>query len=154
MAARRALRLTALAAAAAGAFFLLAAGDLALRSRSALAEARRHAAWHADPAAKAAHFKALYAAASGTISRDAAQGHLTAEQAARAETLAAAERDMLIAESSAKQAVLWYRSAAEDFSSPLNPWSALAARELPAALEAWRAELEARGLKTEDWMLR
>jgi len=81
-------------------------------------------------------------------------GELNAEQAERALTLAAAERDFSVSESSAKQAVIWYRSAADDFNSPFNPWAAQARSELPAALAAWRAELEAKGVKAEDWMLR
>jgi len=49
MEARRALRYTALAAAAAGAFFLLAAADLGLRGREALGRARQHAGWRDSP---------------------------------------------------------------------------------------------------------
>lgn len=135
------------------AFFLLAAGDLALRSRGALERARRQAVWRDNPAAKAGHFAALYSARSAAIRAEAAAGKLSQEQAARAESLAAAEKDFSLAESSAKQAVIWYRSAAGDFSAPFNPWAKEAARELPAALAAWRAELAAKGVKAEDWML-
>lgn len=135
------------------AFFLLAAADLGLRARGALAEAERHARWNADPAGKAAHFDGLLAARREEIKRDAAAGKLAPEQAAREEALAAAERDFRVSESSAKQAVLWYRTAAREFRSPLNPWAAKAEKALPAALAAWRAELKSKGVKAEDWML-
>jgi hypothetical protein len=153
MTARRALRYTALAAAAAGAFFLLAAADLGLRGRGAYERARRHAAWRDNPAAKAEHYARLYEERAAAVKKQADGGELTAEQAGRALTLAAADRDFSVSESSAKQAVIWYRSAADDFNSPFNRWAPQARRELPAALAAWRAELEARGVKAEDWML-
>lgn len=135
------------------AFFLLAAADLGLRSRGALDRAAQHARWRDNPADKAAHFKSLFDLRAAEIKGEAAAGRLAPEQAARAEALAAAERDLQLQESSAKQAWLWYRTAAREFRSPLNPWAAKAEKELPAALAAWRAELRSRGVKTEDWML-
>jgi hypothetical protein len=135
------------------AFFLLAAADLGLRAKGALGRAKQHAAWRDVPSLKAEHFGRLHSLRSAAIKAEAAAGKLTAEQAARAESLAAAEKDFLISESSAKQAVIWYRSAAEDFPSPFNLWAKEARRELPGALAAWRAQLEAKGIKTEDWML-
>lgn len=135
------------------AFLLLAAADLGLRSRGALERAERHALWRDHPEAKAAHFKELFDRKAADIEAGAAAGRLSAEAAARELTLAAAERDFLISESSAKQAYTWYRTAARDFSSPLNPWAGRAERELPAALAAWRAELEHGGARLEPWML-
>jgi hypothetical protein len=135
------------------AFLLLAAADLGLRSRGALARAEQHARWRDYPAEKAAHFDNLFDGKAADIDAGAAAGRLTAEAAARELTLAAAERDFLISESSAKQAYTWYRTAARDFSSPLNPWAGRAERELPAALAAWRAELERGGARLEPWML-
>lgn len=146
------MRYAAWTAVAVTAFFLLASADLALRSRSALLRAERQEYWLAHPAGKAAHFKTLYEDLAGRIKKEEAAGNLTAEQADRKLELAAAERDFRISESSAKQAYLWYRSAALDFSSPLNPWAKRAKKELPAALAAWRKELKTEGLKPEDWM--
>jgi hypothetical protein len=135
------------------AFLLLAAADLGLRSRGALARAEQHARWRDNPAEKAAHFGALFELRAAEIKAEAAAGRLAQEQAERAQALAAAERDLQLQESSAKQACLWYRSAAREFRSPLNPWAARAEKELAPALAAWRAELRAQGVKTEDWML-
>lgn len=133
------------------AFFLLAAGDLALRSREALRRAEREEAWRDDPAAKAAYFEAVYAA------KAAADGPApggSPEAAARAAALRAAEKEFLVSESSAKMAYVWYKTAAEDLYFPLNPWAAKARARLPAALAAWRAELAARGIKAEEWMVK
>jgi hypothetical protein len=135
-------------AAAVLAFFLLAAADLALRSRSALLRAEREEAWRENPSAKAAYFEALY-------SRDTAKDNSAApETAARAANLRLADKESKISESSAKMAYIWYKTAAEDFYFPMNPWAAKARNRLPSALAAWRAELAKKGVKAEDWMLK
>ncbi|OIO01086.1 MAG: hypothetical protein COX65_05435 [Elusimicrobia bacterium CG_4_10_14_0_2_um_filter_56_8] len=140
-------------AAAVPAFLLLAAGDLALRSRDALLKAREQAAWRDNPGEKAAHYAAWFQERSEAIEKDSAAGKLTAEQSGRAAVLAAAERDFLISESSSKQAFLWYKTAADDFYFPFNPWAQAARKELPGALAAWRAELAAKGVKLENWRI-
>lgn len=150
MAAARAVRITALAALAAGAFLLLAAGDLALRSRAALNQAEREEYWRDNPAAKAAHFEQEYAR---RLARDkGAAGKSSPETAARAADLRVSEKEFRISESSAKMAYVWYKTAAEDFAFPGNPWAARARAKLPGALAAWRAELAAKGIKAEPWM--
>lgn len=132
------LRALTRAATAALVFLALAAGDLALRSRSALQEARLHERLRDDPSAKAAWVEAKFPAKAAD---------------ARAQSLRDAEKKFLLSESSAKMAYIWYKTAAEEFRLPYNPWAAEARRRLPGALEAWKAELAAAGVKTEPWML-
>lgn len=141
------------AAIAAPAFLLLAAGDLALRSRSALQEARRQEAWAAAPALKAGYFEAECRKKLDALKADAAAGKISKESAARAAALLTTEKDFRINESSAKMAYVWYKTAAGEFSSPLNPWEKQARRRMPGALAAWRSELAAQGIKAEPWML-
>jgi hypothetical protein len=140
-------------AAAAAVFFMLAAADLALRSRGALQKAEQHASWRDNPVSKAAYFEDIRKLRSKKIQQDSSDGAITPAQAERRQVLETAERDFRVSESSAKQAYLWYRTAAEDFKSPFNPWAADAGKRMAAALDAWRAELKAQGIKTEDWML-
>lgn len=128
MAAGKALRATALAALAAGAFLSLAAADLALRSRSALKEAEKYEAEAAPADAPAA--------AATERERD----------------LQEARAAFLRGQSRRKLAYIWYKTAAEDFDFPGNPWAAKARARLPGALAAWRAELAAAGVKAEPWM--
>ena len=121
----RNFKVRAWAAIAVPAFFLLAAGDLALRSRGALLRAEREEAWRDNPAAKAAYFEEQYA-------RETAPDKAAAAVPPSPETAA---------------------RAAGDFYFPMNPWAARAREKLPAALAAWRAELAAKGVKAEEWML-
>ncbi|MDP2866293.1 MAG: hypothetical protein Q8O90_08625 [Elusimicrobiota bacterium] len=134
------------------AFFLLAAGDLALRSRSALHRAEREEAWRDDPAAKAAYFEGRDSMETAA-DKAAAAAPPSPESAARAADLRKAGKEFRISESSAKMAYIWYKTAAGDFYFPMNPWAARARVKLPAALAAWRAELAAKGVKAEEWML-
>jgi hypothetical protein len=145
-------RILAWAAAAVPAFLLLAAGDLALRSRSALLEAGRQERWRDAPALKAAYFDASRRKALAALDAGTAAGRITAESAARSKVLLNAERDFRVSESSAKMAYVWYKSAAGEFSFPLNPWAKKAREKLPGALAAWRGELAARWIKAEPWM--
>jgi hypothetical protein len=130
MAAGKVLRAAALAALAAGAFLSLAAADLALRARSALKEAERYGSLAAAPAPAAP----------------------SPSPAGRERDLLEARRDYLASQSPAKMSYIWYKSAAEDFAFPGNPWAARARARLPGALAAWRADLAARGVKAEPWM--
>ncbi|MDA8131467.1 MAG: hypothetical protein M0011_08200 [Elusimicrobia bacterium] len=150
----RALRYTAWTALAVLAFFLLAAADLALRSRSAMKRGDKFYYWLTRPDDKKAYFDGLYKSRAEKITRDAEAGRLSAAETARQTELAAAERDFRLQESSAKQAYIWYRTAAEDFRSPLNPWAAEASAKADSALAAWKEELKRRGVTAEDWMLR
>lgn len=142
-----------IAAAAVLLFLGAAAADLGLRSRSALLEARRQETWVKEPALKKAYYEAVLAKALAAVEKDAAAGRLDRPGADRKKALLTAERDFNMAESPAKLAWLWYRTAAREFPSPLNPWAAEAARALPAARAAWKAELAAKGIPPKDWML-
>ncbi len=133
-------------------FFLMAAGDLALRSREAFAEAGRQESWRDNPALKAAALEAEFKLKYSALDRRAAAGKLTPGEAARAAALLEADKDLRLSESSAKLAYIWYKSAARDFRSPFNPWAEKAEERLPAALAAWRAELAAENIKAEPWM--
>ena len=150
----RALRYTAWTALAVLAFFLLAAADLAMRSRSALKRGDLFHSWLAHPGDKRAYFERAYRERAAEIRRDAEAGRLSEADASRLTALAAADRDLRLGESSAKQAYFWYRTAAEDFRSPLNPWAAEASAKADSALAAWKEELRAAGVRTEDWMFR
>ncbi len=133
------------------AFFLLAAGDLALRSRGALLRAEQEESWRDNPGAKKAYFENLYSGKNASGGDAAAE---SPEAAARAANLKAAELEFRVSESSAKMAYVWYKTAAQDFYLPFNPWADKARARLPAALAAWRAELEAKGVKVEEWMIK
>ncbi|OGS13571.1 MAG: hypothetical protein A2234_01630 [Elusimicrobia bacterium RIFOXYA2_FULL_58_8] len=142
-----------LAACAAILFFAAAAVDLGLRSRAALRQAQLHALWSATPGLKTAHYDGLLKEQLALLEKETAAGRLDRARAERQAAVLKAESDFHLAESSAKLSWIWYRTAAEKFSSPFNPWAAQARARLPAATEAWRAELAAKKIKAGDWML-
>lgn len=126
-------------------FFSAAAADLGLRSRSALLEARRQELWRDNPTLKELYYDGLFEKKLRQLKESAVAGRLTPEETQRQESLLKAEKDLYISGSSAKLAYTWYKTAAGEFTSPLNPWAAEAGKSLEAAREAWRAELAAAG---------
>ncbi len=150
MPAGRIMKSTALAALAAGAFLFLAAADLALRSHSALLEAQKQEKWRETPSLKTGYYDSVLREKLAGLDRT--NEKISPESLSRKKDLLEAERDFRISESSAKMAYIWYKTAAEDFSFPLNLWAAKAKARLPAALAAWRAELAAKNIKAEPWM--
>ena len=146
-------RVFAWTAAAAVLFFTIAAADLGLRSRSALNEARRQELWRDTPSLKKEYYDGLLDKQLLLLKDEAASAGLKPEGMESRASLLRAERDLYMSESSAKLACTWYKTAAEEFSSPLNPWAARARERLPAAREAWRAELAANGLKPAPEMM-
>ncbi|PIU19598.1 MAG: hypothetical protein COT18_06660 [Elusimicrobia bacterium CG08_land_8_20_14_0_20_59_10] len=137
------LRLAAWTALTAVLFFSAAAADLGLRSRSALLEARKQELWRDTPRLKELHYNGLFEKKLLLLKENA--GRLTPEEMERRESLLKAERDLYISGSSAKLAYTWYKTAAGEFASPLNPWAAEAGKNLEAARDAWRSELAAAG---------
>ena len=147
----RVLKWTALAAVL---FFTAAAADLGLRSRSALTEARRQELWRDNPFLKKEYYDGQLEKKLNLLKAETAADKLKPEEAEEKASLLRTERDFYQSESSAKLAFIWYRTAAEEFPSPLNPWAARAAARLPAAREAWRAELAAKGMNADPRLIR
>lgn len=145
---RRAL-LSALALLAA--VYALALGDVVLRGRSAFLEGEKWLAWSKDPAAKKAHFDEALAAREKELELEKAS--LTPEAYEKKRALARFERDQAVAESSLKYAFVWYRTSVELFTPPETRWTREARARMAETREAWRKELEARGVKAADHML-
>ncbi len=54
---------------------------------------------------------------------------------------------------SPKEAYAWYESAATLFVPPESKWSRLAREKMPLAKAKWKAELQAKHLAFEDYMM-
>lgn len=139
------------AAGLAAAVYALALGDVVLRGRSAYLEGEKWREWAAKPELKKAHFDAVLAEREKTLEREKAG--LRPEAYQKKLALARFERDQAVAESSLKYAFVWYRTAVELFTPPETRWTRAARERMAPTREAWRKELEARGIKVADHML-
>jgi hypothetical protein len=143
-------------AVAAGLFaFILAVAyvDLVLRARSAYLEGEKYLAWNEKPELKAAYFDAQLAEKETELKAQQAKGKLTAEELADRLELAKFERDERVAESSLKYAYTWFQTAVELFSPPESKWVKLSREKLGPVKEMWKAELRAKKIPFQDYML-
>lgn len=147
------LRWAGLAAAVVAAVYSLVYVDLVLRARTAYREGEKYMAWHRDPAAKKAHFEALFEEERSSLEKEKAAGRLTENEYLQRLELEKFRRDEAVAESSLKYAYHWYKTAVELFSPPDSKWVRLSRDKMGEAKELWKAELRAKKIPFEDYML-
>ncbi len=141
------------AAFAAAFIYGLAYVDLTLRARSAYLEGEKYMAWASDPKSKAAFFDAELAKRTGELKSEYERGRVSKEELAQRLALAKFSRDEAVAESSLKYAYVWYQTAVELFSPPESRWVVLSRKKMPEAKALWKAELRAKKIPFEDYML-
>lgn len=141
--------------AAVGAVFVFAAvyADLVFRARTAFYEGEKFMAWHADPAAKKAHFQSLFESAVDGLNRDKGKGRMDETEYSQRVSLEEFRRDEAVAESSLKYAYHWYKTAVDLFSPPESRWVRLSREKMAVAKEMWKDELDAAKIPYEEYML-
>jgi len=124
--------------------------DLRARAKSAWLTAERYREWHLRPDAKRLYLEDIYAKKALALKRT---GGITQKELNAKLAGLETEKEFLINESSAKYAYLWYKTASFSFCRPKNKWCARAREMLGPAKDLWKAELRAKNIKFEDWML-
>lgn len=127
--------------------------DVILRARSAYLEGEKYLEWNRRPELKTAHFDALLAKKEARLRRELQAGKMQPEELAQRLELARFERDQSASESSLKYAYIWFQTAVELFSPPESRWVRLSRVKMAEAKEAWRAELKAKKIPFEEFML-
>lgn len=127
--------------------------DLVLRARHAYMEGEKYMRWNEHPEEKAAFFDAQLKDRTAELDAELAAGKLGKDEHDLKVELAQFERDEGVRESSLKYAYVWYQTAVELFSPPESRWVVLSREKMKAAKEAWKAELRAKKIPFEDYML-
>lgn len=137
--------------------FLLVYGvayaDLLWRARSAFYEGEKYMAWNQDPSLKKAALDAGLARTEKRLRDQAATEGWAAEVLRERLFLAKFEREERMNESSLKYAYAWYQTAAVLFTPPESRWVALCRERGKTAQALWKKELDARKIRTQDFML-
>ena len=120
-----------------------------LRARSAYLEGEKYLEWDRRPELKKAHFDAELQRREESLRRE----KLAPEELEQRLILARFERDQRVAESSLKYATVWFQTAVELFSPPESRWVALSRQKMAQTKELWKKELDAKGVKYQDYML-
>ena len=131
----------------------MAYADLWLRARTAYLEGEKYLQWDRQPQLKAAYFEEVLAAKQARLKKDQAAGRLTPQELEQRLALARFERDEAVQESSLKYAYVWFQTAVELFSPPESRWVIRSRRQMAAAKELWKKELDARKIPYQDYML-
>lgn len=107
-------------------------------------------AWTKDPSQKKDFLDAVFAARLKVLEHERTGGRISASDFEDKKNALQAEKDFKLAESSAKYAYIWYKTAGADFSPPVTRWTLLARQKMPAALALWKAELKKDGTEFKD----
>ncbi|MBI5210373.1 MAG: hypothetical protein HY927_10415 [Elusimicrobia bacterium] len=135
------------------AVYVVACADLWLRARSAYLEGEKCLQWHADPRVKAAHFDRILSRNAEQLRREQEAGRLSAAELETKLKLLKFERDYAVNESSLKYAYVWFQTAVELFSPPESRWVKLSRVKMAETKELWKAELKAKKIPFQDYML-
>lgn len=127
--------------------------DLVLRARSAYHEGEKYLRWHEEPALKAAYYDEWLAGKQKQFKAEHEAGTLAKEEFDQRLELARYERDSRVAESSLKYAYVWFQTAVELFSPPESRWVVLSRAKMAQAKALWKAELDAKKIPYQDYML-
>ena len=147
------LRLAAGIAAVAAVVYGMVAVDVVLRARSSYLEGEKYMRWNDHPEEKKAWLEQRFEKEKTDLEDAKSRGAVGPEEFQHKLALAEFERDEGMRESSVKYAFIWFQTAVELFTPPESRWVRLSRERLPEARRLWRAELESKGLKVEDYML-
>jgi len=135
--------------AAAGVYAFLTV-DTVARSREAVREAERYALWHRDPEARRRALEDDFRRGLTRLSRRREADRLAEEAFALELDLLRVRHETAMNLPAAARAFQWYRDAYRLFSPPETPWTRRARLLAPAFKEAWRDEVQRRGLPTTE----
>ncbi|MCX5796634.1 MAG: hypothetical protein NTY77_14165 [Elusimicrobia bacterium] len=131
----------------------MAYADVWLRARSAYLEGEKYLEWDRRPELKAAHLDRMLAERQARLQGERQVGRITPAELDARLALARFERDEAMKESSLKYAYVWFRTGVELFSPPESRWVIRCRRQMAAAKELWRKELDAKKISHQDHML-
>ncbi len=127
--------------------------DLWLRARAACREGEKYLEWNLHPGLKAAGLDRTLAVQTARLQAQQQAGSITPQDLDRRLALARFARDESMRESSLKYAYVWFQTAAELFSPPESRWVLLSRKRMPEARRLWKAELDSRHVRYQDYML-
>ncbi len=127
--------------------------DVTMRARSAYLEGEKYWQWYENPQSKKAALDAEFEKGKTALDARLAKGKITKDEYEKALGIAQVNRDERLSESSIKYAYIWYQTTVELFSPPESKWVRLAREKMPKAKELWKAELRAKKIPFEDYML-
>ena len=127
--------------------------DVVSRAKEAYLEGEKYSNWTDHPELHVQAVDADLAARKNDLDARLAKNKLSKDEYDREMELAQFEHDQQLKESTIKYAYVWYQTAVDLFSPPDSKWVKLSREKMPAAKERWKAELRAKKIPFEDYMI-
>jgi hypothetical protein len=127
--------------------------DVVLRAKEAFQEGEQYWRWSEHPEERRQHLEERRRRQIELVTKELGSGKMASEEAARQREIIDFDFEQALKESPIKYAYISYQTAVELFSPPESSWVRRAREKMPLAKERWKAELRARQIPFEDYMI-
>ena len=127
--------------------------DVVWRAKEAYQEGEKYWRWTDHPEEYANEINSRFEVDKKKLETKRAEGKLTQDDFDRELQLLQFGRVQSLKESTIKYAYVWYQTAVELFSPPESKWVKLSREKMPLAKERWKAELRAKKIPFEEYMI-
>jgi hypothetical protein len=127
--------------------------DVVSRAKEAYMEGEKYWAWTDHPEQRVQFLNDQLTTEKAELQNKLSKGKLSQDEYDRELQLAQFDHDQQAKESTIKYAYIWYQTAVDLFSPPNSKWVQLARVKMPQAKERWKAELRAKKIPFEDYMI-
>ena len=127
--------------------------DVVSRAKEAYLEGEKYWNWTEHPDQRAQYLQTKLAADEANLETKLNKKELSQDDYQRQRELLEFANQQQLKESTIKYSYIWYQTAAEQFSPPNSKWVQLARQKMPLAKERWKAELRAKKIPFEDYMI-
>jgi hypothetical protein len=134
-------------------FYGMVYADVVLRAREAWQEGEKFWRWADHPEERLVYLKQKQNEEQVALDEKLKQGKIVRDDYDRDKELLEFRYTQMAQESCLKYAYVWYQTAAELFSPPESKWVKLARAKMPLAKARWKAELHAKKIPFEDYMI-
>ena len=134
-------------------FYGMIYADVVMRARHAWLQGEQFWRWADHPEERAADLQRKQAAELVQLEQKLKDGKEAREDYDRDKELLAFRYEQMRQESCNKYAYVWYQTAVDLFSPPESKWVKLSREKMPLAKERWKAELRAKKIPFEDYMI-
>jgi hypothetical protein len=127
--------------------------DVVSRAKEAYQEGEKYWNWTDHPEQRVQYLESQLVADKAELQDKLAKGKISKDDYDREQELLQFDHEQQLKESTIKYAYIWYQTAVDLFSPPNSKWVQLARQKMPMAKERWKAELRAKNIPFEDYMI-
>src|SRR5215467_5917573 len=127
--------------------------DVVMRAKESYQEGEKYWRWSEHPEERAQYLDEKFRTDKTVLDTRQIQGRISKEDYDRDLELLQFDHAQALKESTIKYAYLWYQTTVDLFSPPESQWVRMAREKLPQAKQRWEAELRAKKIPFENYMI-